>query len=46
MLPLAFGQGADANVPGTVVNATRSIVPSADVELANVTTGVILFAFG
>jgi hypothetical protein len=38
--PFTFGQAADGNVVGTVVDATGAAVPNADVELANVATGV------
>jgi len=38
--PFVFGQAADGNVVGTVVDASGGAVPNADVELANIATGV------
>jgi len=38
--PWAFGQAADGNIVGTVVDASGGTVANADVELANVATGV------
>ena len=37
---LCFGQATDANLVGTVVDATGALVPNANIELANEATGV------
>lgn len=39
-VPAAFGQAADGNVVGTVLDGTGAAVQGANVELANVATGV------
>jgi hypothetical protein len=39
-VPASFGQASDGNIVGTVVDPSGAAVASADVELANVATGV------
>jgi hypothetical protein len=38
--PRSFGQASDGNIVGTVLDATGAVVSNANVELANVATGV------
>lgn len=40
VVPSSFGQTTDANLVGTVVDATGGLVPNASIELTNEATGV------
>src|SRR5580658_101880 len=44
LAPLAFGQGANGTITGTITDPTGSVVPNANVEATNVETGAVYSA--